>query len=89
MKKLKKPGKSTSKIEILNVNGFGVWINVAGEEFFLSYTRNPWFKKATLEEILDCSLFRGHHLHWPKLDVDLEIESLRNPQHYPLIARHA
>ncbi|WP_420886735.1 DUF2442 domain-containing protein [Candidatus Kuenenia stuttgartensis] len=25
------------------------------------------------------------HLHWPDLDIDLEIDSLENPEKYPLV----
>jgi hypothetical protein len=26
----------------------------------------------------------GYHLYWPDLDVDLEIDNLKNPEKYPL-----
>ena len=29
-------------------------------------------------------LLHDHHLHWPELDVDLEIEVLEHPEQYPL-----
>jgi hypothetical protein len=29
-------------------------------------------------------LIHGYHLHWPDLDVDLEIDNLENPEKYPL-----
>jgi hypothetical protein len=28
-----------------------------------------------------------HHLYWPELDVDLAVESIRNPGAFPLVAR--
>ena len=29
----------------------------------------------------------GEHLHWPTLDVDLSLDSLKHPEAYPLTAR--
>jgi hypothetical protein len=29
-------------------------------------------------------LLRGRHLHWVDLDVDLDLDSLEHPEHYPL-----
>jgi hypothetical protein len=29
----------------------------------------------------------AHHLHWPDLDIDLAVESLRHPERYPLISQ--
>jgi hypothetical protein len=28
-----------------------------------------------------------HHLRWPDLDVDLAVESIRNPEKFPLVSR--
>ncbi|GAF68497.1 unnamed protein product, partial [marine sediment metagenome] len=53
-------------------------------EYFLPYNDYPWFKEAKVKEILNVNLLHGYHLYWPELDVDLEIDSLDNPQNYPL-----
>ena len=37
--------------------------------------------------ILNVELMHAEHLYWPDLDVDLELESIRAPETYPLIAR--
>jgi hypothetical protein len=29
----------------------------------------------------------GRHLHWPDLDVDLEVDALEHPERYPLAYR--
>ena len=39
-----------------------------------------------MSEILDVQLLHGFHLHWPKLDVNLDLASLENPQTYPLVS---
>jgi hypothetical protein len=84
-KKLKKLGKSTStKAEIQNISNHGIWILVNDQEFFMPFEEFPWFLKATVKQIYNLKFFRGHHLHWPDLDVDIELESLKHPEAYPL-----
>jgi hypothetical protein len=78
------PGKSTSKAEVQNISHNGIWLLAAEKEYFLPYKTYPWFKKAKIAEILNVKLLNEHHLHWKDLDVDLEIESLQNPDQYPL-----
>ncbi len=78
-------GKSTSNPEILGVSKNGVWMLVAGKEYFLPFRDFPWFRDAKISEIYNVHLSHGSHLRWPDLDVDLHVESLENPSHYPLI----
>jgi hypothetical protein len=79
-----KPGTSTSGVEVLNVSPHGLWLYVNGSEFFLSYEDYAWFKDARIREILNVERRHNHHLLWPDLDIDLEIESLQSPEKYPL-----
>lgn len=84
-KKLKKPGKSTSKIaEIQNISHEGIWILVNEQEFFMSFKEFPWFLKATIAQIYNLEFFHGKHLHWPSLDIDIDVESLKHLESYPL-----
>ncbi len=82
-----KLGKNTlPDVEVLNISLYGLWILIKGEEFFLPYEKHPWFKQATVQQIHHCELSpAGIALHWPDLDVDLAIESLRNPEKFPLV----
>jgi hypothetical protein len=81
---LQTPGTTTLEVEILNISIHGIWIYVKGKEYFLSYKEYPWFKDARLSEIHNVQLLHGAHLYWPKLDVDLSVESLEHPEKYPL-----
>ena len=81
------PGASTSDVEVANIDKHGVWLFVNGAEYFLPYTDYPWFKDAKVADILDVQLLHQEHLHWPALDVDLSVESLRRPDGYPLLYR--
>lgn len=83
--KSKIAGKSTSKVEVLNITKHGFWLLVHGREYFLSFNHFPWFKDAKVSSILNIELLQPHHLYWPDLDVDLELESIESPDKYPLI----
>jgi uncharacterized protein DUF2442 len=87
--KSKKPGTRTSPrpVEVLSVSPHGVWLSVLGREFLLAFDRYPWFRDATIAQIQRVELRHGKHLRWPGLDVDLELDSLARPEHYPLVYR--
>ena len=82
--KLAKRGRNTSKAEVTNISSHGIWIYVKGKEFFLPYKDFPWFKDSCLSEIQSVLLVHGSYLRWEDLDVDLAIDSLENPDRYPL-----
>ena len=69
------------------INEKGVMISVMGQDFFLSYNRVPWMRDATINEVLDVRMNGKNAIEWPKLEVDLEVESLRHPERYPLLIR--
>jgi hypothetical protein len=80
-------GAGTSQIEVANIDQFGLWILVENKEYFLPYEDFPWFRKATVDQILKVELLHQDHLYWPELDVDLCIDSLAEPERFPLIYR--
>ena len=57
---------------------------VYDKEYFLTFAQYPWFKEARIDQIQNVELIHDDHLHWPDLDVDLEISSLDNLEKYPL-----
>lgn len=82
-------GADTSRAEVQGATKFGVWIRVGDREFFLAHGDFPWFKNARLSAIYHLELLHGSHLHWPELDVDLELDSLEHTERYPLLARRS
>ena len=84
--KLKNLGKNISSVDI-HTTATGIWLLFADREYFLSYENYPWFKKATLDQLYKVEILHQHHLHWPDLDVDLDIDSLERPESYPLKSR--
>lgn len=83
-KKYKKLGKTTSVAEVQGISKQGFWIFVKDREFFLSFDEYPWFANATINQIYDFKLYHEKHLHWPALNVDLDIDALKFPEAYPL-----
>ncbi|MFZ4616017.1 MAG: DUF2442 domain-containing protein [Rectinemataceae bacterium] len=81
------PGIATSQVEIVQVTRFGIWLASGDEEFWLDYRQYPWFQSTTTDAVCDVTEPSPGHYYWPRLDVDLEIEGLRNPENYPLIAK--
>jgi len=80
------PGILISDVEVINISQHGFWLLLGSEELFLSYANYPWFKKATIEELLFVERPSENHLHWPQLDVDLSLDSIKDPAAFPLIA---
>jgi hypothetical protein len=81
------PGTSTFPIEVTNVSRHGLWLLVGDEELFLPFEQFPWFRDASIEEISVVERQTADHLHWSRLDIDLSVESIRNPAAFPLVAR--
>ena len=82
--KSKTHGQNTSEVEVSHIDAYGLWLAIGDKEYFLSYDEYPWFREVKVGDILNVELLHGFHLYWPELDVDLEIDSLSNPQQYPL-----
>ena len=80
-------GKRISDVEVLNISKHGFWLLLADEEVFVPFKDFPWFKEASVGEILRVEWPGPNHLYWPDLDVDLAVESLRHPEKFPLISR--
>ena len=81
------PGRSTSQVEVTNVSIHGFWILIGEQELFAPFNEFPWFRDASIGEITRVELPSPHHLYWPDLDVDLAVESLIDPQRYPLVSQ--
>jgi hypothetical protein len=81
------PGIVTSAAEVTHISAHGFWVLIGDEELAVPYSEFPWFRKATVEQILTLEHPSENHLYWPQLDIDLSVESLRNPAAFPLVSR--
>jgi len=73
--------------EVTHISGHGFWVLLGDEELAVPYVDFPWFKKATVEQILAVERPTEGHLYWPQLDIDLAVESLRHPEAFPLMSK--
>lgn len=81
------PGTSTSAVEVTNVSRHGFWLLLNDQELLVPFDQFPWFKKSTIEQLTDLQWPSPDHLYWPQLDVDLSVESIRNPSAFPLMSK--
>jgi hypothetical protein len=81
------PGTATLEAEVTNISAHGFWLLIGGEELAVPYSHFPWFKDATVRQILAVERPGENHLYWPELDIDLSVESLRDPESFPLVSR--
>ncbi len=81
--RLLKSGKNISA-SVENITPFGIWMFIKNKEYFLTYRDYPYFRDQPIKAIQNVRLLHGFHLHWPDMDVDLEIDNLENPEKYPL-----
>lgn len=83
-KSSKKPGKNI-EASVQSISAHGLWLFASGKEYFLSHRDFPWFKGAKLEDVLKVKTPSPGHFYWPAIDVDLHLESLVQPQKYPVV----
>ena len=80
-------GTPTLAVEVTNVSPHGFWLLVNDEELFLPFEQFPWFREAPIGKLFHVELPSRNHLYWPELDIDLAIESIRQPDQFPLVSR--
>jgi Protein of unknown function (DUF2442) len=82
-----KRGKPTSAVEVSNVSKHGFWLLIGNQERFVAFEHFPWFQDAAIGQLLNVVLPSPHHLYWPDLDIDLAVESIDDPERFPLISK--
>ena len=80
------PGTASSEAKIARPTDRGFWLLLGEDELFVSFAEFPWFKQATRERLTTVERPASDHLCWPLLDVDLSMESIRQPERFPLVA---
>ena len=80
-------GENTSLTEVTNVSAHGLWLLSSEKEIFMSYEDFPWFKNAPIGEVLNVKEPTPGHFYWPDLDVDIGLETIENPERFPLKAK--
>jgi len=71
--------------EITNIERFGFWMIIDEGEYFISFNDFPEFQKASVKQILNVQRPDPQQFHWSDLDIDIDLESLKNPDKFPKI----
>jgi hypothetical protein len=80
-------GIPTSAVEVTHISSHGIWLLAGEREHFLPYEDFPWFKDASVKQILNVEQPSIGHFCWPDLDIDLSENSIEHPEKFPLRAR--
>lgn len=81
------PGMTTLPVEVSAISADGFRLRLGDESLFVPFSEFPWFRHASAGDITRVERPSGDHLYWPALDIDLEVESIRHPGQFPLMAR--
>jgi len=84
---LEKHGTNTSVSEVTSVGSHGFWLLINARGYFVAFDEYPVFRQATVEQIFQVKNIGLDQLHWPDLDVDIELNALRHPENYLLVWR--
>ena len=83
------PGTITLEAEVTNISKHCFWLLLGNEELAVGFKEFPWFKNATVGQITNVQWQSLDHLYWPSLDIDLSVQSIRNPDGFPLVSKTA
>ncbi len=81
------PGIATFAAEVAHVCKHCFWLLLDDEELVVPFSDFPWFKAAMIEQLSEVERTTENHLYWPAIDVDLSVESIRNPETFPLVSQ--
>ncbi len=80
-------GTVISAPEVTHVSPHGFWLLLNEEELLLPFEQFPWFRRATIDQLSHVENPAPEHLYWPELDIDLSVQSIRNPDAFPLVSK--
>ena len=67
------------QVEITSLNRHGFWLRRQDEELYLPFALFPWFEHATVAQLCRVECIGEACLVWPGLDLELPLDSIRNP----------
>ena len=87
MKTISKQSIKHTSVNVRSIMPDGIFLTVYGNDYYLSYNRLPWFRDAKLSDIFNVEMIGDDAIRWDALDVDLEIDSLKYPERFPLVMK--
>ena len=80
------PEKALEQSQITSIEQDGFWLLTSEGEYFVPLERYPAFQEARVNQIFNFEQDDDAY-YWPELDLDIELDALKNPEKYPLIFR--
>ena len=80
-------GARTSGVKVTHVSQHGFRLILNDEELLVPFTEFPWYKDVSIEQLSKVESPTNNHLYWPQLDIDICVDSIRNPKAFPLISK--
>ena len=87
MKKNSKKNTERTSVSVRSIMPDGIFLTVCENDYYVSYSRLPWFREAKIMDIFNVEMIGDYAVRWDTLDVDLEIDSLKHPERYPLVMK--
>lgn len=84
-----RPERRTSAAQVTNVSRWGFWLLLGERELFVSFEMLPKFREVPIGKLVDVTIPHPGHLYWPELDENLGIDSIKHPDHYPIVNKSA
>lgn len=56
-------------------------------EYFWDYDEFLYFKNSKVKEVMNVKLLNDNHLYWPDVGVDLQLDSIKNPQALRVVSK--
>ena len=67
------------QVEITSLDRLGFWLRRQDEDLYLPFALFPWFEHATVAQLCRVECIGEAFLYWPGLDLELDLEKVRNP----------
>ena len=80
-------GEGTLAVQVSGLNDAGFWLALDSERLFVPFSEFPWFRGVDEDRLRRVERPRADHLYWPELDIDLAVQSIRDPKAFPLVSR--
>ena len=87
MKTISKQNTKHISVSVRSIMPDGIFLTLSDNDYYLSYNRLPWFRNAKISDIFNVAMMGDDAIRWETLDVDLEIDSLKYPERYPLVMK--
>jgi len=87
MKTISKQNTKHTSVSVRSIMPDGIFLTVFDNDYYLSYNRLPWFRNAKISDIFNVAMMGDDAIRWDTLDIDLEIDSLKYPERYPLVMK--